>query len=83
MTRVTTVRDAEGRVISTSTTRGGCGCGGCATVLLVLFVVALPAEEFPLWGAILAYVAEGIVAVAAIASYLGKWSARRHRSRSR
>ncbi|MGH7665736.1 MAG: hypothetical protein ACREN1_00240, partial [Candidatus Dormibacteria bacterium] len=69
MTRTTTVRDAAGNVISTTTTTGGFGSwaswwgisiisgfGWWLMDLAVLFLVAVPAAEFPLWGAILAYI---------------------------
>ncbi|MGH7691176.1 MAG: hypothetical protein ACRENY_08675 [Candidatus Dormibacteria bacterium] len=72
MTKTTTVRDATGNIVSTAITKGGCGCGGCLTVLLILFVVAVPAEEFPLWGAILAYLLETVIALAVGVQWIQK-----------
>jgi hypothetical protein len=37
------------------------GCGGCFWFALAVFVVFYPAAAFPLWGAILAYIAEATV----------------------
>jgi hypothetical protein len=63
---------------SVTTVQSQSGCGqGCAWVfwtLLAVFVVAFPAETFPVWGAILAYIVEGVIALASIAS----WAQRRH-----
>jgi hypothetical protein len=61
--------------VTTVESRSGCG-QGCAWVfwiLLVVFVVAFPAENFPVWGAILAYIVEGLIALAGI----GRWAQRR------
>ncbi|MGH7667593.1 MAG: hypothetical protein ACRENY_02370 [Candidatus Dormibacteria bacterium] len=85
MSRTTTVRDAEGNLVSTSTTRSGCGsgCGWWLTALVAIYVVAAPAMYFhPLIWEVLAYAFEGVVALAALAAYLGRWSARRRRSRA-
>jgi hypothetical protein len=41
----------------------GCGCGAILTVLLLVYVIAAPAESFPLWGKILAYMFEGAIVV--------------------
>ncbi|MGH7666197.1 MAG: hypothetical protein ACREN1_02640 [Candidatus Dormibacteria bacterium] len=74
MTKTTTVRDADGRVVSSTTTQGGCGsgCGWLLTALLILFVVVVPAESFPLWGAILAYLVEAIIALAVGVQWIQK-----------
>jgi hypothetical protein len=62
--------------VTTVESRSGCG-QGCAWVfwiLLAVFVVAFPAENFPVWGAILAYIVEGLIALAGIA----RWAQRRN-----
>lgn len=45
---------------------GGCGCGAILTVLLLVYVIAAPAESFPLWGKILAYTFEGAIVVSVL-----------------
>jgi hypothetical protein len=47
----------------TTIKKSGCGCGAILTGLVVLYVVAAPAESFPLWGNILAYMLEGAIVV--------------------
>jgi hypothetical protein len=77
MSRVTTITDPDGRV-TTIRQRGGCG-SGCAWVfwlILAVFVVAAPAEEFPLWGAVLAYALEAVLLAAAI----HQWLVRHHQT---
>jgi hypothetical protein len=35
-----------------------------------VFVVAFPAENFPLWGAICAHIVEGVMALAGVAAWV-------------
>lgn len=52
------------------TTQSGCssGCGWVVTIVAVVFVLAVPAESFPLPMAVLAYVVEGVLLIAAVAA---------------
>jgi hypothetical protein len=70
--RKTTVRDARGRIIGTSTTRRSYGCAtqGQLWAVLVLFVVLAPLG-FGVAGAILAY------AFLALVAWLVIWALRR------
>ena len=70
MTR-TVITHPDGSV-TTVQSRSGCaqGCGWVFWLLLAVFVVAVPAENFPLWGAILAYIVEGVIALAGVAAWM-------------
>jgi len=70
MTR-TVITHPDGSV-TTVQSRSGCaqGCAWVFWVLLAVFVVAFPAENFPLWGAIIAYVVEGAIALAGLAAWV-------------
>ncbi|MGB6771192.1 MAG: hypothetical protein WBF51_04225 [Candidatus Dormiibacterota bacterium] len=74
MTKTTTTLP-DGSQIVTKTERGP-GC--CAWFLLLIFVALIfvgPAEYFPRWGAILAYVAEGILVIGVVAAAIfGPWN---------
>ncbi|MGH7642840.1 MAG: hypothetical protein ACRENX_07495 [Candidatus Dormibacteria bacterium] len=72
MTKTTTVRDAQGNIVSTTTTKGGCG-SGCLWVLLVGIVVGGPWAWFPHWLAILVYIFEGIIALGLLATKGAEW----------
>ena len=39
-------------------------------LILTVFVVAFPAENFPLWGAICAHIVEGVMALAGVAAWV-------------
>lgn len=72
-------RDAQGNVLSSTEVRSTSGCASCFWVLLVLFVVAAPAAwagdgQIPLAVAVVMYIVEAVVAIAALVSY-----AQRHR----
>lgn len=68
--RTTTRTLPDGTTVSTTTEKGGCcGCGWLFWALVVLFVLAVP-TEFPLWGEILAYTLEGLMAVGAVATWV-------------
>jgi Na+/melibiose symporter-like transporter len=58
--------------VTTVQSRSGCaaGCAWVFWLLLVVFVVAFPAESFPLWGAICAYIVEGVIALAGVAAWV-------------
>ncbi len=62
--------DANGNVVSTTTveTRSGCSqsCGWFFFVIFGLFVVLAPAQYFPLWGAILAYIFEALLVIGGV-----------------
>jgi predicted phage tail protein len=80
MARITTVTHPDGTTTSIVTRSSGCGCSGCFTWVLVVFVLTAPAYyaehgEWPLgWaGAVMAYV------VLAVAATLGV-AAARHRT---
>ena len=67
----TTITGPDGSVTVTRQSGGcGSGCAGCFWFLLAVFVVAAPAEEFPLWGAVLAYALEAVLLAAAIHQWL-------------
>jgi hypothetical protein len=70
--QTSTVYDGQGNVIgrTTVTTQSGCssGCGWVVTIVAVVFVLAVPAESFPLPMAVLAYVVEGVLLIAAVAA---------------
>lgn len=66
------VYDGQGNVIGRTivTTQSGCssGCGWLVTIVEVLFVLAVPAEYFPLPAAVLAYFVEGLLLIAGLAA---------------
>lgn len=75
-----TNRDAQGNVVSSTEVRSTSGCGGCLWIALGLFVVAAPAAwagggQIPLAVAVVMYVVEAVVAIAALVGYL-----QRHRA---
>jgi hypothetical protein len=69
MSKITTITDSDGKksVIETRQT----GSTGCLWVLLVLFLIGAPAAYFPTWLAVIAYIVEGLMAIAFIATKLG------------
>jgi len=75
------VYDGQGNVIgrTTVTTQSGCGsgCGWLVTIVAVVFVLAAPAEYFPLPAAVLAYVVEGLLLIAGLAAAVQRaWGGR-------
>lgn len=79
--KTTVVYDAEGNVVGSTrtTTQPGCnsGCGWLVTVIAALFVVAAPAEYFPLPLAVLAYLVEGALVIACVAAAVQRARANR------
>ena len=74
----TTVTHPDGSV-TTAQSQSGCGqgCAWAFWIVLGVFVVTFPAETFPMWGAVLAYILEGVIALAAIASWAQRRKMRR------
>jgi hypothetical protein len=66
MTRVTIITGPDGKVTRVVTRRSGCGC---LTVLAAVVVLFGPAAWFPLPLAIVAYVALGVVVLAAVVGW--------------
>ena len=70
--QTTTVYDGQGNIIGRTlvTTQSGCGsgCGWLVTIVAVLFVLAAPAEYFPLPAAVLAYIVEGLLLIVGLAA---------------
>jgi hypothetical protein len=67
-------RDAQGKVVSSTEVRKTSGCTGCLWVLLGLFVVIGPAAwagdgQIPLAAAVVMYLVEAVVAIAALIGY--------------
>ena len=76
----TVVYDGDGKVIGrTTTTHSGCnsGCRWLVTIIAALFVVAAPAEYFPLPLAVLAYLLEGVLVMAGLAGAVQRNRGRR------
>ena len=74
----TTITHPDGSV-TTVQSQSGCGQGCAWTFWIVLgvFVVAFPALTLPMWGAVLACILEGVIALAAIASWAQRRKMRR------
>lgn len=80
--RISVTRDAQGKVVSSTEVRSTSGCGGCFYVLLGVLAVVGPAAwagngEIPVAAAVVMYVVEVLVIVAAVAHQLRRRSGNR------